>query len=268
MQKEIKWLLAEKYLGKPTEKFYKDVKRLKAGEPVDYVIGFTEFGAPFGLCKIDLSKRPLIPRPETEYWVGKAVEAVRADKRVNIRCLDIFTGSGCVGVAVLHNLPVSLCDMADSQEKSLKQVKINCQLNKIEKTRYRIIRSNVFSNIKGRYDYIFANPPYIPDYRKNPSTRLRTILRNRIQKSVLKFEPKAALFGGSDGLFYIRKFLKGAKEHLNANGQIFMEFDGSAGSPQVPSQKKEIENIAKNYNYKNCEFYKDQFNRWRWVRIT
>ena len=131
---------------------------------------------------------------------------------------------------------------------------INLKLNKFKG---KVFQSDIFSNVKGKYDYIFANPPYIPTTKKS-----------LIQKSVFKYEPKEALFGGADGLFYIRKFLKEAGSHLNMGVKIFMEFDGSAGSPQVPPQKKEIENLIKKYNYKNFEFHKDQFNRWRWVEVS
>ncbi len=102
--------------------------------------------------------------------------------------------------------------------------------------------------IKSKYDFIFANPPYIA-----------TILRNRIQKSVLEYEPKKALFGGGDGLFYIKKFLGQVKNNLNKNGKIYMEFDSI--------QKKEIEKLIKKYGYKNYKFYKDQYNKWRWVIV-
>ena len=249
MQKEIGWLLKEKYHGNPGPKgypnFYKDVERLKVGEPVDYVIGFTEFLK----CKIDLSRKPLIPRPETEFWVSEVVSSLLEDKRRAIRCLDLFSGSGCIAVAVLAKTSVLLCDIADKQKESLEQAKINCKLNGIDKKRYRVIKSDVFSNIKSKYDYIFANPPYIPTERSG-----------KVGKSVLKFEPKAALFGGGDGLFYIRRFLKDAREHLVVGGIIFMEFD--------PPQKKEIEKIIKKYKYSSYEFHRDQYNRWRWVSVA
>lgn len=254
IEKEIRWLLEEKYSGKANKQFYKDVKRLEKGEPVDYVIGFTEFLG----CKIDLSKRTLIPRPETEFWTERAVSAVLADKKAGARCLDLFSGSGCVGIAILAKTPILLpacrqagatVDFVDNDKKCLEQIKINCRINKIDSKRYKIIKSDVFSKIKNKYDYIFANPPYIPTTRKD-----------KIQRSVLKYEPRQALFGGKDGLFYIKKLLSQAKNHLNTNGKIYMEFDSI--------QKREIDKLLKKYKYKQWNFYKDQYGKYRWVVIS
>ncbi len=248
IQKETSWLLKEKYSGEPSAKFYKDVERLKAGEPVAYVIGFSEFLG----CRIDLSKKPLIPRVETEYWVGEAIKEINGG-----RVLDIFAGSGCIGIALLKNNKKVLCDISDFSEDCLKQIRINLKINKIDKKRYKVIRSDIFRSINKKYDFILANPPYIPKTRKN-----------KLPKSVINFEPKQALFGGTDGLYFIRKFLKEARNYLqpasteaSARGpKIFMEFDSA--------QKKEIEKLIKKFGYKNLEFHRDQFGKWRWVAIS
>ena len=197
----------------------------KENEPLEYVRGFAEFLG----CKIDLSKRPLIPRLETEYWVKKAL----CDIRPGAKVLDIFAGSGCIGIAILRHVKNAKVTFADKYKYFDKP---------------NFIKSDVFSKVVGKYDYIFANPPYIAEK-----------LRYKVQKSVLKYEPKTALFGGGDGLFYIRKFLKDAKKHLNAGGTIFMEFS--------PEQKKEIEKFLIKFNYKNWKFHKDQFDRWRWAVV-
>ncbi len=230
MTKEEQWILKEKYHGKINTKYKQDLKRLKRGEPVDYIIGFKQFLG----CKIDLSKKPLIPRTETEFWASKALENVRiavalkrssedvksivrrswGHENYKIKVLDIFAGSGCIGVAMLANEPSLLCDFAEKDGKAIAQIKINIKNNFIENGRARVFKSDIFSKIKDKYDFIFANPPYIPTTRKS-----------KVEKAVLKYEPKQALFGGKDGLLYIKKFLSQAKKHLSAGGQIFMEFD-------------------------------------------
>lgn len=260
MEKEINWLLREKYFNKPTKKFKKDVERLKKGEPVDYIIGFTEFLG----CKIDLSKKTLIPRPETEFWVEKAIKDIYHEFQTfgnrSIRVLDIFSGSGCIGIAVLKHIKSAKVVFAEkdphyqkisvgASKNLLKQIEINLKINNITKNRCKIIKSDVFSKVEGRFDYILANPPYIPTARKN-----------KVQKSVLKYEPKIALFGGEDGLFYVKKFLAEAKNFLNSDGKIYMELDSI--------QKKQIEKLLKQYHYKSWKFHKDQYGKWRYVVIS
>ncbi len=255
MEKEIRWLLREKYFGKPSKKFDADVKRLKAGQPLDYVIGFTQFLG----CKIDLSKKPLIPRQETEFWVDEAIKEIspKVDGRPfsGIKVLDIFAGSGCIGLAVLKNVKNSEVVFAEKDKKLVEQIKLNVKINKHLfsnsqefKNRCKVVASDIFSGVRGKFDYIFANPPYIPKTKKP-----------KIQKSVLDYEPHGALFGGEDGLFFIKKFLKQAPEFLKENGKIYLEFDSF--------QKKQIEILLKKYTYKNWEFKKDQYKKWRWVVV-
>jgi len=240
-----KWLLEEKYQNKITPLYFKDLKKLKKGVPLDYLISFRYFLD----CKIDLSYKPLIPREETEYWVLKAIEEIKQSHlNKKILVLDIFSGSGCIGIAILKHLPLAKVVFGELSEKFIKQIELNLKINKISKNRFKIIRSNIFSNLKGKYDFIFANPPYLAKERIN-----------KIQKTVLKYEPKSALFGGKDGLSFIKKFLKGAKYFIKNGGVIYLEFDSF--------QKKSIEKLLNKYSYNNFEFFKDQFKCDRYLKI-
>ena len=240
--KEIGWILKEKYGFARLAEFERDIQRLQKGEPVAYVIGFVDFLG----CKIDLSFRPLIPRPETEFWTEKAIEDIKKSGRKPVRCLDIFAGSGCIGIAMLKHVPAVVVDFAEKEKKFLEQIKLNARLNNLSLKRCKFIQSDIFSNIIGIYDYIFANPPYVAK-RKNAV----------VQKSVLEWEPAGAIFGGRNGLFYINKFLKQARGHLKPEGKIYMEFDSR--------QKNEIAGILKRLGYGNVNFYKDQYGRWRYL---
>ena len=248
MEKEIGWLLKEKYGGVETPGFQKDIERLKGGEPLAYVIGFVDFLG----CKIDLSKRPLIPRPETEFWVEQAISQTspvsRGRRKQTTRVLDIFAGSGCVGVSIMRHIKNARVVFAEKDKKLISQIKLNCKNNGIPAAKYKVIQSDIFENVKGKFDYIFANPPYIPSGK-----------RKTMQLSVKKYEPHAALFGGDDGLFYIKKFLAHANGFLKPGGKIYLEFDST--------QKLQIEKILKKLPYKTWQFHKDQYSRWRWIVI-
>lgn len=213
-------------------------------QPIEYKKGYKNFLG----CRIDLRFRPFIPRKETEFWVKQIIKnslsRLQSGGKLNI--LDIFSGSGCIGIAILKHIKNSQMVFVEIDKNFIKQIKINLEINKINPHRYKIIQSDIFKNVKGKYNYIFANPPYIA-------------LKNKhlIQKSVLDYEPHKALFGGEDGMFIIGKFLKDAQKYLKKGGKIYMEFDYL--------QKRKLEEILKKLNYKNYEICKDQFKKWRWL---
>ncbi|MDD5750826.1 MAG: HemK family protein methyltransferase [Candidatus Pacebacteria bacterium] len=242
---EIVWLLNEKYGGQLTDKAKKDITCLQKGRPVDYVIGYKNFLG----CKIDLRHKPLIPREETEFWVQKAIENSSGEvSGIVFKVLDMFAGSGCCGIAVLKHIPHSRCDFVDVDDDCLKQVRLNLKINGLDKKRYRVTKSDVFSGVKGKYDLILANPPYIAFSQKA-----------KVQKPVLDFEPKGALFARNNGLYFIDKFLQGAKNYLTPEGVIYLEFGYN--------QKKDIEKMLKKSGWQNYVFNKDQFGKWRYLKI-
>jgi len=198
--------------------------------------------------KIDLRKNVFEPRTETKYWAKKALKEIgeRFDQNKELRILDLFAGSGFLGLSALKYFPQVVVHFADISSDAIEQIRINAQLNDIPETRYKILRSNIFSEIGERYDVILANPPYVALARIN-----------EVQPDVLKNEPAEALFSGKDGLDIIRKFLNKAGEYLNQEGLIFMEFD--------PLQKQSIEQILKNKNFA-FDFRKDQFGQHRWLK--
>jgi release factor glutamine methyltransferase len=257
MSQEIQWLLEEKYQGRLTPSAKKDVAKLQKGEHVDYVIGFVNFLG----CRIDLSKKPFIPRPETEYWVERAIKHMEKEQLsfprpglgaprpgLGFLCLDMFAGSGCIGVAVLKHIPRVHVDFGEKDKRLLSQIRLNAKKNGIKKAWYRVIRTDIFSSLKGKYDYIFANPPYIAESKKS-----------RVQSSVLKHESREALFAGKDGLDAIRLFLDQVKDFLAPGGKVYLEFDSF--------QKLAIDRYLKRIGYQSWQFFKDQYGKWRFVVI-
>ncbi len=241
-KQQSNWLLKEKYHGKECKEFFNDLKRLANNEPVDYLIG----SRPFLSCIIDLKFKPLIPRDETEFWLKEVMDEIPKEKEINV--LDVFCGSGCIGIAILKHFKNSKVVFCDIDEKCLKQSKINAKLNAIDLKRCKCVKRNILSDIKNKkFDYIFAKPPYIPLKYKN-----------KVQKSVLKFEPHKALFGGEDGLLFIKKFLNQCKKHLSVNGVFYMEFDDRT----VLALKKELKN-HKDFSF---QIKKDQYGKPRVLR--
>ncbi len=246
--KEANWLLQEKYgladaLNRPEvwpQEATEDMKRLSRGEPLAYVIGFV----PFLDCHIDLRFRPLIPRAETEYWAGLMAHRQRF-KEKPVKCLDLFAGSGCLGLALLKHWSGSQVDFADKSKDCLKQVKINLALNQFDPSRSQLIFSDTFSHVRGRYDVITANPPYIaPEFFHD------------LPDSVKRYEPKEALLADNQGLFLIESFLVSVAGHLEPEGEFWLEFDSR--------QKNEIEKLIDKEIFE-YQFGRDQYGFWRFL---
>lgn len=251
---EKQFLLEEKYAGVRSRDYEADCIRLTNGEPLAYVIGWV----PFLDCKIFLDSRPLIPRPETEYWVEKAIKelsgssfqvpALGNDRPMRI--LDLFAGSGAIGVAVLKHVPNVHVDFGEIDTAHFPTIRKNisaCSTFEVEHARTKIIQTDVWGGISETYDFILTNPPYI--------SRSRT---GRIQDSVLKYEPKKALFAEEDGFGLVRKLIEGAKKHLNEKGILYIEHESE--------QTEMLQECATKAGF-SVETHKDQYEVLRYSSL-
>jgi len=240
---EMQWLLKEKYGGEKTDAFFADCRKLALGEPLGYLIGHV----PFLSTTIHLDSRPLIPRVETEYWVQKAIEVMRSFCEQGLQLtdpghlsmLDLCAGSGCIGVAVAHELPQAHVSFSEIEVRHLETIKKNCIENKIESERTTMFHTSLFQNIPHRYDFILTNPPYIDNEL------------NRVDPSVKDFEPHLALFGGAGGLDVIASIIADAPHHLTPQGQLWIEHE--------PEQVHEISDLATSYGF-TITTHPDQYN--------
>ncbi len=207
--REAQWLLQEKYKGEESVEFFADLKRLEAGEPLAYLIG----NIPFLGVQIDLSKRPLIPRPETEYWVEQTFKHIQ--EPVAFKALELFAGSGAIGAALLKRFPNAHVDFGEIDPELHQGILSTLAENKLE-GRSHIFQTDVWSGIPAdaRYRYVFANPPYLSEMRTK-----------HIGPSVLSHEPHKALFADSDGMALITTCIQKAPEHLSSDGTVYIEHD-------------------------------------------
>ncbi len=239
LNREKQWLLNEKYKGAESPAFFEDLEKLKSGTPLAYLIG----NVPFLGCTIDLSLKPLIPRPETEYWVDYVLKKYIPKGRA-YSVLDIFSGSGCIGVAVLKHT-LSTAHFGELQKQNIEQIQKNLDLNEIEKSRYQIFQSDVFENIpENHYNLILANPPYISKER-----------RETVEGSVLEHEDEGALFADDDGLSFIKRLIRGSRSYLAPQGKLVIEFD--------PWQQELLREFLQEEKISTFEFMNDQYGKTR-----
>lgn len=180
-------------------------KKMSTGLPFQYAVGYTDF---YGV-KISVNQNVLIPRPETEELVEKAIAEIgnRNDSEVSV--LDLCTGSGAIATVIASKTGASVT-ASDVSAPALDVARANA-LNAGVKVNF--IESNMFDKIDSKYDVIVSNPPYIPS---KDIESLDTKVKN--------FEPRLALDGSEDGLKYYRIIASQLNEHLNDGGVFMCEF--------------------------------------------
>ena len=201
--------------------------------PLQYLMGSCEFmGYTF-----EVDERVLIPRQDTECLVELAVEKIRQTLREQASCqvLDLCTGSGCIGISVKLLCPEAEVTLSDVSEGALDVAKKNAwNLG----ASVRTIESDLFENIQGSYDYILSNPPYIPS---------RVI--EGLMPEVREFEPRIALDGTEDGLYFYRAIAEDAVGYLRPGGWLIFEIGQEQG--------EDLLSILREQGFENTEIKKD-----------
>jgi len=192
------------------------VERLKKFEPIQYILGETEF---FGL-KLTVNPSVLIPRPETEelvQWITTTVE----DEKLSV--VDIGTGSGCIALALKKELKNAVVTGVDISAESIRTASKNAEQNQLDVT---FKQADILQWEKEKWepvDLIVSNPPYV-----------RELEKAAMHANVLQYEPENALFvSNTNPLVYYQSIAVFANRYLKANSWLFFEINENLGEELV-----------------------------------
>ena len=221
-------------LSKEKENLYFTLidKHIKEDAPLSHLVGFEYFYD----RKFKVTSDVLSPRMETEELIYKVIEYVKKSEKNNLKILDLCTGSGVIAITLkkeLEDYPVEII-ASDVSVAALNIAKENANTNKAEVS---FIQSDIFENIKDKFDIIVSNPPYI-DYKD----------RTTMQDNVLNYDPHLALFAEEEGMYFYRRIIEEAKQHLTQDGAIFFEIGYD--------EREKIIELSRLNNY-NAKVYKD-----------
>lgn len=232
MNEEIEYL--KKYLDK--DKLEEGLKRLKNGEPVQYIVGNVDF---YGY-QIDINKDVLIPRFETEYLIEKTLNYINKLGINNPNILDIGTGSGCISIVLKKEINCEV-DAIDISNKALNVAMENAKNNNVN-INFQNIDIHDFSSSK-KYDVIISNPPYVP-------------FASEVDERI-KYEPENAIYAKDNGIYFYKIILEKIVNNLNDNYLIAFEIGDKEGNQISEIIRKNLPNayfiIEKDYN--NYERY-------------
>ena len=195
-------------------------RRLK-GEPIAYILGEKEFWS----LPLNVSKGTLIPRPDTEILVEKALQIALEKLQKNpphFRILDLGTGTGAIALALSSELS-SICQ---KRQISLEIIGVDLMPDVVELARsnaernqlnVQFLQSRWFENITGKFDLIVSNPPYIDAQDEH------------LRQGDVRFEPLSALVANDAGYADLRHIIELAPSYLNSNGVLLLEHGWQQG---------------------------------------
>jgi release factor glutamine methyltransferase len=227
--------------GKKYDKFLKAIVGLKKHQPIQYILGDTEF---YGLV-FKVSPSVLIPRPETEELVDWIIKDSK--EKQNISILDIGTGSGCIAVTLAKKLPNAKLFALDVSAEALKLATINAETNEVE---VEFIEADILDWDFGdlEFDIIVSNPPYV-----------RELEKEAMSANVLNHEPHLALFvKDDDALLFYRTITAVANKILKPKGQLFFEINENLG--------EDTKQLLVDAGYENIELKQDVFDKNRMLK--
>jgi len=217
------------------------VERLKKFEPIQYILGETEF---YGL-KLKIIYDVLIPRPETEELVQ---EITREKLNSSPGILDIGTGSGCIAIALKKAIKNARVSGLDISKKSLRLARENAEINNLEIDFFEADILHWKNRQWGKFDLIVSNPPYVRECEKP-----------QMEANVLDFEPAQALFvPNNEPLKFYQTITDFAEKQLVRNGWLFFEINEAFGS--------EIIELMQNQGFTNIQLHKDINGKQRLVK--
>ena len=196
------------------------VKRAGEYEPVAYLTGKTEFYS----LELNITSDCMIPRPETELLVQRAIEFLRTREGTQFAC-DLCTGSGCIAVAIAKNFPEARIIATDISAGALDVAAQNVEKHQLTE-RITLLQGDLFEpfiqplDIE-QFDLIVCNPPYVS------AAEYETL-----EKNVKDFEPRIALFAGDDGLDVYRRIIEKTDQFLKVGAELMLEI-GYAQGPAV-----------------------------------
>jgi len=189
-------------------------RRVEAGEPLRYVLGETEFMGRTFRC----DRRALVPRPETELLVERAL-ACGAIDAPRARVADVGTGSGCIAASLALARPEAIVFAIDRSVEALELARENAYLHGAEE-RIRWRNASLLDGFEARsLELVVSNPPYVP-----------SAVCDGLAPSVRDHEPRLALDGGSDGLDLVRRLAEQAFDALVPGGRLLIEIGYDQGA--------------------------------------